>query len=81
MSGFIVQIAALVYLLVFIYSRQSSAASKAAGVLSSSPLEICYKVPVVNLPDDPNDPYYNSKSFFSSRQMFLTLFKLADSSI
>ena len=44
MSGFIVQIAALVYLLVFIYSRQSSAASMDAGVLSPSSLEICYKV-------------------------------------
>ena len=30
----------------------------AAGVLSPSSLEICYKVLVVNLPDDPNDPYY-----------------------
>ena len=70
MSGFIVQIAALVYLLVFIYSRQSSAASMAAGVVSPSPLEICYKVPVVNLPDDPNDPYYNSKSLFPSVKCF-----------
>ena len=55
MSGFIVRIAAAACLLVFLYSGQSSADFWNMNV-----------APVVNLPDDPNDPYYNSKSFFTA---------------
>ena len=53
MSGFIAfRISAVACLLVFLYSRQSSA------------VHVFYRPTAANLPDDPNDPYYNSKSFF-----------------
>ena len=55
MSGFIARIAAVVFVLVFLYDRESS-----ARVWLPPP------VPAVNrLPDNPNDPYYDSKSFFT----------------
>ena len=56
MSGFIVRIAAAACLLVFLYSRQSSAAD-------FWNIDVA---PVVDLPDDPNDSYYNSESFFTA---------------
>ena len=60
MSGFIVRIAATACLLVFLYSRLSSADFWNMKV-----------APVVDLPDDPNDPYYNSKSFFFTAVEYL----------
>ena len=68
MSGFIARIAAVVFVLVFLYNRQSS-----ARVWLPTP------APAVNrLPDDPDDPYYDSKSFFPSRTLWLCAVTLAD---
>lgn len=55
MSGFIVRIPTVVYLLVILYSRQSSA--DFWDITSLQPAKVV-------LPDDPNDPYYDSKSVF-----------------
>ena len=60
MSGFTVRLANMVCVLVFLYNRQSSAHAWHPT-----------KAPVTNLPFDPNDPFYQSKSFFS-RQCVVT---------
>ena len=54
MSGFTVRLATMVCVLVFLYNRQSS-----AHVWHPT------KATVTNLPVDPTDPFYDSKSFFS----------------
>ena len=54
MSGFTVRLATMVCVLVFLYNTQSSAHAWHPT-----------KAPVTNLPVDPNDPFYQSKSFFS----------------
>ena len=64
MPGFIARIAAVVCVLVFLYNRQSSAS--------------VWQPPVNRLPDNPDDPYYDSKSFFPSRALWLCAVTLAD---
>ena len=53
MSGFTVRLASMVCVLVFLYNRQSPAA-----------VWVSTKAPVTNLPVNPDDPFYDSKSFF-----------------
>ena len=53
MSEFTVRLATMVCVLVFLYNMQSSAYVRNSTM-----------APVTNLPVNPNDPFYESKSFF-----------------
>ena len=53
MSGFTVRLATMMCVLAFLYNTQSSAHAWHPT-----------KAPVTNLPVNPNDPFYESKSFF-----------------
>ena len=64
MSGFTVRLATMVCVLVFLYNRQSS-----AHVWHPK------KATVTNLPVNPNDPFYKSKSFFFSWPCVVTFIR------
>lgn len=65
MSGFIVRIAAVVYLLVILYSRQSSA--DFWHITPHQPAKVL-------LPDDPNDPYYDKFKVIPTPEVTATQF-------